>query len=69
MQIDKDVPVPEHKKKRTGATEKFRGLEVGDSIVLTRAQVNGAFVIAKRLGITISRLKLGEDRFRVWRLA
>lgn len=67
FKIETEVPIPEPKHENSGLTETLRKMNVGDSIVLTAAQVLSLTRIAKDAGVKITRRRESENEFRVWK--
>jgi hypothetical protein len=73
--IEKNIPAPPPKKvQRDEWNELFASMKVGDSVVMTRQQVDQARMRFKRWqakstsrsGLRITRQQLGKDEFRLW---
>jgi len=63
--IEKNVPLP-----TTGTlTDAFREMQVGDSRLITIERSNNLYTIAKYANIKIKRRNVGENQWRVWRVA
>jgi hypothetical protein len=65
--IEHGVPLPEESQ-ATGITGTLRQMEIGDSIVVNYSKSQGIASIAQRIGIKITRRKIKDGWYRIWRI-
>ncbi len=69
MEIQKNVPLPESRVKRSGITQTIRSLAVGDSFTLsyTKEAAKPIYRYGQRTGVKLATRREG-DQLRVWRV-
>jgi hypothetical protein len=69
IKIDHDIPIPPKRDGWGRLTETMKSLKVGDSFVVDDKLKTSIYSSAKGVGFKVAIRRLGEGRWRVWRIA
>lgn len=70
IKIEKNIPIPSKSPVRNGFVDIFRQMEVGDSFLIPRGNIERSNLapLAKLAGIKVSARLVDDNNIRVWRV-